>query len=144
MGFSVAAAAAILFAGTIVAFTTVVASIEQAGDSLREAQERSDAKRLDLLNTRISLVNGSTNGTAVDLNLTNNGSTTIHAKRIEVLINGTLATANTTLREVEGINSTDLWLPGQTLRLVVATTAGAPVAVKIVTDSGYAFYTKVS
>lgn len=144
MGFSVAAAAAIIFAGAIVSFAVIVQSIDSASNELRDAQQREDERRADVLNTRISLVNGTANGTAIDLNLTNNGSVVIHAKAIEVLVNGTLFTGNITLREVDGRNATNLWAPGQTLHLIIAVPAGAPANVKVVTDVGYEFYARVS
>ena len=144
MGFSVAAAAAIIFAGAIVSFAVIVQSIDSAANELRDAQLREDARRSDVISTRISLINGTANGTAVELNLTNNGSVVIHAKAIEVLVNGTLYTANITLREVDGVSATNLWAPGQTLHLIVAAAVGPPANVKVVTDVGYEFYAKVS
>jgi flagellar protein FlaF len=144
MGFSVAAAAAIIFAGAIVSFAVIVQSIDTAANELRDAQLREDARRSDVISTRISLINGTANGTAVELNLTNNGSVVIHAKAIEVLVNGTLYTANITLRDVDGVSATNLWAPGQTLHLIVAAAVGAPANVKVVTDVGYEFYAKVS
>lgn len=144
MGFSVAAAAAILFAGGLVCFSVVVASVETASESVRQAREREDARTLDRAHSNIGLLNGTANGTALDLNLTNNGSVVIHVRTLEVLVNGTLLTANITLRAVDGQNATNLWAPGQTLHLVVRSSAGAPATVKLVTDTGFAFFGKVS
>lgn len=144
MGFSVAAAAAILFAGSLVSFTIVLHSVETASESLRDARAQEDARTLERLNTRIGLVNGSANGTALDLNLTNNGSVVIHLRTLEILVNGTLYSGNITLREVNGVSATNLWVPGQTLHLAVAAPVAAPAAVKIVTDTGYEFFGTVS
>lgn len=144
MGFSVAAAAAILFAGSLVSFTIVLQSVESASESLRDARAGEDARTMDRLNTRITLVNGSANGTAVDLNLTNSGSVVIHVRALEVLVNGTLYTQNITLRAVDGVAQTDLWVPGQTLRLVVDAPVAAPAGVKVVTETGYEFFGTVT
>jgi archaellum component FlaF (FlaF/FlaG flagellin family) len=144
MGFSVAAAAAILFAGAILSFAIVLESIEAASDTVADARTRDDERRLAQLNTHISLVNGTANGTVVDLNLTNNGSSVIHINRIDVLVNGTLYTENITLKAVDGVSGTGLWSPGQTLHLQVAAPVGAPASVKIVTEVGYEFYVRVS
>jgi archaeal flagellar protein FlaF len=144
MGFSVAAAAAILFAGAILSFAILIESIDTASDTVRDARTRDDERRLALLSTQISFVNGTANGTAVELNLTNNGSSVIHINTLEVLVNGTLYTANVTLRAVDGVSGTGLWSPGQTLHLRVAAPVGAPATVKLVTDVGYEFYAKVS
>src|SRR6267142_3611185 len=126
MGFSVAAAAAILFAGEILSFAVVLESIESASDAVRDARARDDDRRVALLNTRISFLNGTANAPAMEVNLTNNGSTVIHLNTIDVLVNGTLYTSAITLRAVDGATTTSLWAPGQTLHLVVATPVGAP------------------
>lgn len=144
MGFSVAAAAAILFAGAILSFAIVLESIESASETVRDAQASDDERRLAQLNTHISLLNGSANGSVVDLNLTNNGSSVIHINTIDLLVNGTLYTPNITMKTVDGVSGTGLWSPGQTLRLTIAAPVGAPATVKIVTEVGYEFYAKVS
>jgi len=144
MGFSVAAAAAILFAGAILSFAVIVESIQGASDTVRDARARDDERRVALLNTRISFLNGSTNLPSLEVNLTNNGSTVIHVKTLDVLVNGTLYTSSITLREVDGISTTSLWAPGQTLHLVVGASVGAPATLKIVTDVGYEFYVVVN
>ena len=144
MGFSVAAAAAILFAGGLVCFSVVVESVQKATDDVREARAREEARALDLAHSEMDLINGTANGTAVELNLTNNGSVTIHVRSLDVLLNGTLYTANITLREVDGKNATNLWAPGETLHLIIAAAVAAPVTVKIVTDTGFEFSVKVS
>ena len=144
MGFSVAAAAAILFAGAILSFAIVLESIQAASETVRDARARDDDRRFAQLNTHITLVNGSANGTIIDLNLTNNGSSVIHVNTIDVLVNGSLYTQNITLRTVDGVAGTSLWSPGQTLHLLVAAPFGAPAEVKLVTEVGFEFYAKVS
>ncbi len=144
MGFSVAAAAAILFAGGLVSFAVIVESVETASQDIRDAQAKQDLRVAEALNTRIALVNGSANGTALDLNLSNNGSVVIHVRSLDVLVNGTLSTSAVTLRAVAGSSATNLWAPGQVLRLTVQASVPAPAMVKIVTESGYTFQGQVS
>lgn len=144
MGFSVAAAAAILFAGAIVSFAILAESVKTANETVHEAQGLEGARVADALNTRISLINGSANGTIVDLNLTNNGSVVIHVRALEILVNGTLYTGSITLSAVAGSTSTNLWAPGQVLRLTVGAPVPGPASVKIVTETGYTFQGTVS
>jgi archaellum component FlaF (FlaF/FlaG flagellin family) len=144
LGFSVAAAAAILFAGGLVSFTIVLQAMDSAQQDVRDARAVEDRRTQELANTRVNLINGSANGTAVELNLTNNGSVIIHVNTLEVLVNGTLYTANVTLRAVNGAATTKLWAPGQTLHLVVAAPVPGPAGVKLVTDTGYSFQGTVS
>lgn len=144
MGFSVAAAAAILFAGGLVSFAVIVGSMETARESLRDAEAKEDTRVAQAQNTRIALVNGSANGTAVDLNVSNNGSVVIHVRSLDVLVNGTLYTGAVTLRAVDGSTATNLWAPGQVLRMIVQAPVGAPASVRLVTESGYTFQGTVS
>lgn len=144
MGFSVAAAAAILFAGALVSFAVIVESVQTASENVRDAQGTEDARVAEALNTRIALLNGSANGTVVDLNLTNNGSVVLHVRSLEVLVNGTLYTGAVTLRAVQGSTATNLWAPGQVLRLTLQAPVPGPASVKVVTEAGYAFQGTVS
>jgi archaellum component FlaF (FlaF/FlaG flagellin family) len=144
LGFSVAAAAAILFAGSLLCFSIVVESVQSAAESVREARARDNARTADRLNTHMALVSGSANGTVVDMNLTNDGSVVVHVRTLEVLVNGTLYTGNITLRTVEGSNATNLWAPGQVLHLVVDAAVAAPAGVKIVADTGFEFFGTVN
>jgi flagellar protein FlaF len=139
MGFSVAAAAAILFAGGIVCVSIVMQAVDTANGDLREARAAEDARMRERLDSRVALVNGTANGTAVDLNLTNDGSAVIHVNAIDILLNGTLYSQNITSKAVEGSSATNLWAPGQTLRLQLAAPVSGPVTLRLVTDSGYAF-----
>jgi len=143
MGFSVAAAAAILFAGAVVSFSILAGSIQQASDAMREAEEAARERALELAGTQVSLESASANGTVVELNLTNSGSSVIHIDTMDVLVNGTLRTANITLRQVDGVAGTSLWAPGQVLRLAVQAPEGPAATVKLVTDSGFSFYAQV-
>ena len=139
MGFSVAAAAAILFAGGLVCFSIVIHAVDSSDADLREARASEEARLKEKLDSQVKIINGTANGTVVDLNLTNSGSTTIHAHTFDVLLNGTLYTANITTRTVEGSSVTNLWAPGQTLHLVLTAPFNSGVTFKLVTDAGYTF-----
>jgi archaellum component FlaF (FlaF/FlaG flagellin family) len=143
MGFSVAAAAAILFAGAVVCFSILAGSVQQASDAVREADQAARERARDLSATQVSFDNGTANGSVVDLNLTNTGSALIHVDTMDVMVNGTMATGAVTLREVDGVSGTGLWAPGQVLHLVLLYPAGPGSSVKIVTDSGFSFYAQV-
>lgn len=139
MGFSVAAAAAILFAGAIVCFSVVMQAVDTANADLRDAQAAEDARIRERLDSRVTMVNGTANGTVVDLNLSNEGSSTIHVKSLDILLNGTVYSLNITTAAVDGSTATNLWAPGQTLRLVVAAAVTGPATLRLITDTGYAF-----
>lgn len=139
MGFSVAAAAAIIFAGGLVCLSVVMQAVDSAKDDLRDAQALEAARTKERLDSKVSLVNGTANGTVVDLNLTNNGSTIVHAQTLDVIINGTVYTTNVTTRTVDGVSATNLWAPGQTLHLVIQAPVNGTATVRLVTDVGYTF-----
>lgn len=139
MGFSVAAAAAILFAGGLVCFSVVMQAMTHANEDVRDAKVAEEQRVQERLDSKISITNGTANGTVVDVNLTNAGSSTIHVRSLDVLVNGTLYTLNITTRAVDGSSATNLWAPGQTLHLVLSAPVSGPATLKIVTDAGYAF-----
>lgn len=143
MGFSVAAAAAILFAGAVVSFSILASSIQQSADTLREAEDAARDRALDLAGTQISYANGTANGSFVELNFTNTGSSVIHVDTLDIMVNGTMATGALTVREVDGVSGTALWAPGQVLHLALVYPAGPGSSVKLVTDSGFSFYVQV-
>jgi archaellum component FlaF (FlaF/FlaG flagellin family) len=143
VGFSVAAAAAIIFAGAVVSFTVLATAVQQSADSMREAQDAARARGSDLAGTLVTYTNGTANGTAVELNLTNAGSSVIHVDTMDVLVDGALHTADITLREVDGVSGTALWAPGQVLHLRLQVPAGPTAGVKIVAENGYTFYAQV-
>ena len=144
MGFSVAAAAAIIFAGGLVCVSVVMQAVESARDDVSDAEALEAGRLKERTDTVIAFMNGTANGTVTDLNLTNNGSTVIHAQAIDVVINGTVYTMNITNRSVDGITGTNLWAPGQTLRLTVQAPVSGPATVRIITDVGYTFVGKVN
>lgn len=144
MGFSVAAAAAIIFAGGLVCFSVVMQAVSSAQDDVQEAQALEAARLKERTDSRMSIVNGTANGTVVDLNLTNSGSTTIHSQTLDIMVNGTLYTANVTARTVDGVSATNLWAAGQTLHLVIQAPVNGTATVRIVTDVGYTFVGTVS
>lgn len=143
MGFSVAAAAAILFAGAVVSFSILAGSIQQSAEDMRQAEEAARERSQELAVTQVAYANGTANGTFVDLNFTNTGSTVIHVDTLDVMVNGTVATGALTVREVDGVADTALWAPGQVLHLAMIYPAGPGASVRLVTDSGFSFYAQV-
>jgi flagellar protein FlaF len=144
MGFSVAAAAAIIFAGGLLCFSIVLHAVDTSNGDLRDARAAEEARLKEKLDSQVTILNGTANGTVVDINFTNSGSTVIHAKTFDVLLNGSLYTANVTTRTVDGSSVTNVWAPGQTLHLVVAAPVSGPANIKLVTDAGYTFTGTVS
>jgi archaellum component FlaF (FlaF/FlaG flagellin family) len=143
MGFSVAAAAAILFAGAVVSFSILAGSIQQANDAVRGAEEAARERAQEVASTGITLLNGTANGTAIELNFTNSGSSVLHVDGLDIVVNGTLRTSAVTLREVDGVAATTLWAPGQVLHLRLTAPEGPTASIKLVADNGYALYGQV-
>jgi flagellar protein FlaF len=143
MGFSTSAAAAVIFVGALVSlgilYPATAGSVEQVNDALGERENR----LLDQRNTDVAVDGVTYNDTTDELriNVTNTGTTTLTANETDVLLDGTLQTANVT-REVEGVAGRTLWAPGEQLTITVGNVTATPGRVKVVTEYGVAVATE--
>ena len=132
MGFGVSGASAIIFLGLLIAGVTAYSATDAAGERIREANQDNHERLLDRRNTAINV----TNATLVSGNLTvaveNTGSTTLSVNDTTVLVNNTYY--STSGANVDGVVATDLWEPGETLRMNVS--SSAPARVTVATESG--------
>ena len=105
MGFSTAAATAIIFTGVIVLMgITVNTTFNIAADLKDAALEISDLE-YDRQRTRVAILNSSFNSTTVFINASNTGEVNIDVTYLDVLLNGTLETESISTSQVEGTTS---------------------------------------
>lgn len=149
MGFSVSASTAILlvaaFASVGLLYTSAANGFEQVSDATQTQQEQA----LETENTVVAIVNvtHNTSGTTDYVNVTvaNEGSSTLHVSKTDLLVNGTYRdsfesrTVSTTDGTVDaGPDGTDLWHPGENLTYVLHENVSKPFRVKVVSDRGVA------
>ncbi|MBS3817761.1 MAG: hypothetical protein KGY76_09395 [Candidatus Thermoplasmatota archaeon] len=122
MGLSVSAAAGIVLIGVILIFGTLYPAIQSSEDMKNEAKrewfDRRDKEQRSDMN--VSSVNYTESQDRVNITLENTGDTTLHIGEIEVLLNGTCSSEKISRWIVDGsITNTDLWNPGQDLKLIL-------------------------
>lgn len=145
MGFSISGSAAIIF---LAAFVSVGILYSAGYNSYELVSAAEDDKAADLLsqqNTAIDIDKSRTsaNATADHVNVTvnNTGSTAIRVDDTELLVDGTYR--NSTETEVVGAPDSDLWLPGESLRINTTYDHTGVVRIKVVTIHGIAAFTEV-
>lgn len=136
MGFGTSGSYAVLFltlllcAGLVYGVTSN--ATERAGDDLREERQRSDETR----RTGIAVVGADYRGGTLVVNVRNTGGVALSVAGTDLLVDGTYVSDDSRSSVVSGDDGTDLWTPGETLRL--RTDLSTPDRVKIVTEHGVA------
>ena len=136
MGFSTIGAGLILFAGLLFATSTAANAIFEAQRDVRDAFDV-ERTRDDLVReSDIALVSAGHDGqNTFYLNITNSGSTVLDASHTVVLLDGAWSNGAITSRTIEG-RVTDLWAPGETLRLEI-TSGASPDRARFVAETGH-------
>jgi len=144
MGFSVSGATVVLFLGMFISFGMVYTAANNGFEQVHDAYGEETDSELARQNTDVDVADASVANEGDGLTLTvtanNTGTTSLSVNDTDILIDGTYANftgENVTAAAVDGNERTDLWLPGETLRVEVPV-ASAPSQVKVVTESGVA------
>lgn len=120
MGLSVSAAAGIVMIGVILIFGTLYPAIERSRELKNEARsewiQQQDAKqRADMTITYINHTDERLN-----ISLINTGDTSLGLNELEVLVDGVYESENIMGWIVEeDITNTNIWNPGQDLKLIL-------------------------
>ncbi|MGM0605303.1 MAG: flagellin [Halobacteriota archaeon] len=145
MGFSVSASTAIVVAGLFLAFGMFYPAMANSFERVTGAESDSADDLLDQRNTAIELQNATTEnvtdeeGWTLTVNVTNNGSTAITVSTVDLLVdNGyqNRSEMNTTVYGQTADDTTDLWLPGETLELAVDGLTDQPARTTVVVRHG--------
>lgn len=132
MGFSVSASAGIIFLAAFLAFGTIYTAGSNGYERVSGAHQTAADHALRRTNTAITIQNASYSGGTLSVTVTNNGTTSLGVNDTTVIADN--AVVNGT-RTVNGNAGTDLWLPGETLR-VTTTLPARPSRVEVVTGNG--------
>ena len=145
MGFSVSGSFALIAIGTLVAFGMVMTAGSNTVEQVTDAQQQVRDEHLVERNTAIEFGNVSYNasgGTLLVIEVINTGSTSLDLNATDVIVDNVLQT-DFELLAVEGATASDVWLPGETLRIEIDRST-RPERVKVVTGGGVAISTEVS
>ncbi len=134
MGLSLAASAAILFSAFVIAFSALFGAVSEFQSEMGIAEAGLANQHLDASMTSLSFEGVDvTNATIL---VRNTGQSTIDLRGLDVLVNGTLATAHALWKDVDGNNATQLAFP-QELIAIHMDLGLEGAAIKIVARSGY-------
>ncbi len=147
MGFSVSGATAIVFLGAVIAFGSAYPAVVDSTEAISQAQGEQSDRILEQQNSEITVETAAydAGNDTVTANVSNSGTTALAVADVDVLVNGTYRDGATV--EVAGNGGSDVWLPGETLRVAVtgtSATAGDELRLKLVTGPGVADATEVA
>lgn len=146
MGFSVSGAAAIIFLSLFVAFGMWYTAADNAFHEVIDAQDEQTEHALEKANTEIEITGVAYNETGNDdlnIEVENTGATTLSLDATDLLVDGQFQGGWESDANVDGDETTDLWLPGETLTITIQG-YDQPDRVKLVTQSGVATTAEVS
>lgn len=144
MGFSVSGSYALIAIGTLVAVGMAFTAGSNAIEQVSDAEQRFQDDRLHTRNTAVEFGTVSYNvsgGDRLVIEVNNTGATGLKLSAVDILIDNDLRTSFDT-SSIDGDEATDIWLPGETLRLEVGLSS-RPDRVKVVTGPGVAIATGV-
>ena len=147
MGFSVSGATAIVFLGAVIAFGSAYPAVVDSTEAISQAQGEQSDRILEQQNSDITVETAAydAGNDTVTANVSNSGTTALAVADVDVLVNGSYRDGATV--EVVGNGGSDVWLPGETLRVEVtgtSATAGDELRLKLVTGPGVADATEVA
>lgn len=134
MGFSVSASTAVIFAGLFLALGMFYPAVANSYERVQAADANQADRALDQANSdiRIDTVGGST------IDVVNEGSTALPVNKTDLVIDGEYQERSTVTTDINGDDTTGLWLPGETLTLDPNTGLGGVDQIRIVTEHGVA------
>ena len=113
MGFSVSAATAVIFAGLFLALGIFYPAMANSYERVQAADADQADRALEQANSDIQI--DSVGGSTIDV--VNEGSTTLPVNETDLVIDGEYQERSTVATDIDGDDTTGLWLPGETLTL---------------------------
>lgn len=126
MGFETSATVLILLGGFIVLSSATYPTFEYSVDTVHDARSLHDERMFDKLNTKMVITSITDAGLLVAYN---NGTTTLDATKINVIINGTLMVPST-------MPTTVAWVPRANIVIIDNTYINSNSNVLIVSENG--------
>ena len=147
MGFAVSGATVVVFIGLLISASVLYGTVWESYESIDDARQITSEQQLDRQNTDVDVTfvdAGTDNLGDLTVDVENTGSTTLTVGETNVVVDNHIVTSDLGTRAVDGDTSTDLWQPGETLRVTVTRAeldallgSGVPVErVKVVSDAG--------
>jgi flagellar protein FlaF len=137
VGFGVSGSTAVIFLGLLIASGTLYTAAAGSAEQISEARDGDSEDLLDRRNTEVDITSVvyDNDSDALEINVTNTGTTTLTVNGTSVLVDNEHESPISTA--VEGDGETDVWAGNQTLVVNVSVTA-EPDRVKVVAENGVA------
>lgn len=137
MGFSVSGSFAILVLASFIAFGMLHTAGANTFERVTDATKDTYDEELDRRNTAIEIARLDDQGSHIDVNVTNTGSTVLSINATDIIIDGEYyVPGNADKFRVPGRPNSDLWLPGEKLWVRILLPGQDPQRVKIVVEHG--------
>lgn len=139
MGFSVSGSAALIFAGLIIAFGMWHSAATESFERVTDAREAATNDDLEQRSTEIVIdsVRYDANADTLTVEVNNTGANAVSLSETDVIVDNRYETNWQDRATVAGSDTTDLWLPGETLTVLV-NDGTEPNRVRIATEHGVA------
>ncbi len=116
MGFSVSGATVIIFLAMFISFGMFYSSAYNGFERVNDARTAQSEHVLSQENTALNITTVNYSDGYLNVTVNNTGSTTLDVTDTDVLVDGVYPSKKSiTARDVDGVNDTELWLPGESL-----------------------------
>ncbi|WP_144901602.1 fla cluster protein FlaF [Halobellus captivus] len=133
MGFGVSGSTAVIFLGVLIASGTLYTAAAGSAERISDARDTNTEDLLDRQNTELEITKAVYNDPNVEINVTNEGTTTLSVNGTTLLVDNEYVEITST--NVEGDLATDVWGAGQTL-VIDASVDEEPKRVTVVAENG--------
>lgn len=147
MGFSVSGSLVIVLLGLFIAAGAFYGSLSNTMERVSDAREDRDAAAERLRHTDVAIGTVTVLSEAdcdVEITANNTGDTDLSVDRTDLLLDNEYRTGWRAGATVDGDGGTDLWLPGETLRIELSNLVSAPDRIRLVSGPGVADVAEVS
>lgn len=127
MGISVSAGTAVILVGVFLMLGIVVPGTLNAHDRVTSATDVRDEIAFERAHTALSIDDVAPTADGLRANVTNEGTTSLTLSETDVIVDN--AHASVTNTSVSNDSETDLWLPGETAELTIATSGSGSLVV---------------
>ncbi len=135
MGFATSITIAIFFMGFIIISSIAYPIIFKSYNNIQESAREKHNLQMEKLNTHIDFFSFASESGTINITLSNDGSTALHAGRSDVLLDGAYITY--------GVNPAGLWLPGRNAVFTLNANTSINHTIKIITENGISLYKEV-
>lgn len=140
MGFEVSGTFLLIFFGVLVAVGAMFTTFDNTSERLLDAQQEQLSDSIEQAETAIAIQRAHWNGSHLTLEIENTGKTVLDINRTELLLDGRFRSPHDAASlTISGTNDTEVWAPGQVLRLVYTENAHR---VRVVTEHGVTAFTR--